>query len=167
MLLCSMSMFTTYVLYRALEIEHINKKHFLLPYNYSENRETFDLPKEYKFILWINHKEKDGMAKFSDCRYSNCILSSNEDFISRGRIDLFDAIIVSIEGYKEDPVSIHCKYKLINSELLIEVLFTQKAEQLMSKFTKRNENQVYIMRLHESPRPDVRIPFVNRKFIPK
>ena len=37
----------------------------------------------------------------------------------------------------------------------------------MSKFTKRNEKQVYIMRLHESPRPDVRIPFVNRKFIPK
>ena len=107
MLLCSMSMFTTYVLYRALEIEHINKKHFLQPYNFSENRETFDLPKKYKFILWINHKEKDGMAKFSDCRYSNCILTSNEDFISRGRIDLFDAVIVSIEGYKEDPVSIN------------------------------------------------------------
>ena len=107
MLLCSMSMFTTYVLYRALEIEHINKKHFLQPYNLSEYRETIDLPKKYKFILWINHKEKDGMAKFSDCRYSNCILTSNEDFISRGRIDLFDAIIVSIEGYKEDPVSMH------------------------------------------------------------
>ena len=40
-----------------------------------------------------------------DCKYSNCILTPNEDFISRGRIDLFDAVVIAIEAFKEDPVS--------------------------------------------------------------
>ena len=37
-----------------------------------------------------------------DCKYSNCILTPNEDFISRGSIDLFDAVVISVEAYKED-----------------------------------------------------------------
>ena len=164
MILSSLSLISTYIFYRALELEQLNeKKPQLKPDQISQivndeievmmmssrNNNNNNLynknNKQYKFILWLNYKEKDGMSKFSECEYSNCILTPNEDFMSRGRIDLFDVVIISVEAYKED----------------------HKAQQLMKKFTKRNPNQIYIMRLHESPRPDIPISFVNRKYIPQ
>ena len=49
----------------------------------------------------------------------------------------------------------------------ISFFIFKKAQQLMKKFTKRNPKQIYIMKLHESPRPDMSISFVNRKYIPE
>ena len=84
----------------------------------------------YKFIYFLDYKETEGLSKFSDCQVSNCILTGNEHFIRRNGLDLFDAVVINVEGYKEDS----------------------KAESVSKKFSKRNPNQVFIMRLHESPR---------------
>ena len=115
MILSSLSLISTYVFYRALELEQLNKmKPQLKPDQIISqivndqieeimmSRNNNNLYKQYKFILWLNYKEKDGMSKFSECEYSNCILTPNEDFISRGSIDLFDAVVISVEAYKED-----------------------------------------------------------------
>ena len=40
-----------------------------------------------------------------DWKYSNCILTPNEDFLYRGRFDLFDAVVIAIEAFKEDTLS--------------------------------------------------------------
>ena len=117
MILSSLSLISTYVFYRALELEQLNKmKPQLKPDQIisqivndqieeimmSRNNNNNLYYKQYKFILWLNYKEKDGMSKFSECEYSNCILTPNEEFISRGSIDLFDAVVISVEAYKED-----------------------------------------------------------------
>ena len=119
MILSSLSLISTYVFYRALELEQLNEmKPQLKPDQISQivndeievmmmsSRNNNNLynknNKQYKFILWLNYKEKDGMSKFSECEYSNCILTPNEAFMSRGRIDLFDVVIISVEAYKED-----------------------------------------------------------------
>ena len=114
MILSSLSLISTYVFYRALELEQLNKmKPQLKPDQISQivndqieviisrNNNLYS-KQQYKFILWLNYKEKDGMSKFSECEYSNCIVTPNEDFMSRGRIDLFDVVIISVEAYKED-----------------------------------------------------------------
>ena len=44
------------------------------------------------------------MSKFSECKTSNCIITGNEHFLERNGINLFDAIIVTVEGYKENAV---------------------------------------------------------------
>ena len=44
------------------------------------------------------------MSKFSECKVSNCIITGNENFIARNGINLFDAIVVTVEGYKENAV---------------------------------------------------------------
>jgi hypothetical protein len=41
----------------------------------------------------------------------------------------------------------------------------QKAEEMVKKFEKRNPKQIYIMKLHESPRPDVSPSFINKKYL--
>ena len=46
------------------------------------------------------------MSKFSECKTSNCIITGNEHFLERNGIDLFDAIIVTVEGYKENSVKL-------------------------------------------------------------
>ena len=66
---------------------------FLINLTYQYWTKTTDLTQISKFIYSL------------DCKYSNCILTPNEDFISRGRIDLFDAVVIAIEAFKEDPVS--------------------------------------------------------------
>ena len=46
------------------------------------------------------------MSKFSECKTSNCIITGNEHFLERNGINLFDAIIVTVEGYKENSVKL-------------------------------------------------------------
>ena len=76
MILCSLSLISTYVLYRALEIEQLNKFPQLKPNQFAQmvneqiekyeyNTEMEPVQQQYKFILFINYKEKDGMSKFS------------------------------------------------------------------------------------------------------
>ena len=62
-----------------------------------------------KIILFVNYKETEGMSKFSECQVSNCIITGNEDFISRSGIHLFDAVVVNVESLKEDDVSFPIK----------------------------------------------------------
>ena len=59
---------------------------------------------DLKFILFINYKETDGMSKFLECKVTNCIITGNENFLARNGINLFDAIVVTVEGYKENSV---------------------------------------------------------------
>ena len=47
----------------------------------------------------------------------------------------------------------------------LKYFFFQKAEEIAKKFTKRSHKQIYVMKLHESPRPDVNPPFVNQKYL--
>ena len=65
--------------------------------------------------MFINYKETEGMSKFSECKTSNCIITGNEHFLERNGINLFDAIIVTVEGYKENSV------KLIFKEIFEKV----------------------------------------------
>ena len=44
------------------------------------------------------------LSIFVECEYSNCIITPNEDFLARKGIDLFDAIVINIESFKEDVV---------------------------------------------------------------
>ena len=44
------------------------------------------------------------MTKFSECKVSNCIITGNENFLARKGINLFDAVVVTVEGQKENAV---------------------------------------------------------------
>ena len=44
------------------------------------------------------------MSKFSECKVSNCIITGNENFLARKGINLFDAVVVTVEGQKENAV---------------------------------------------------------------
>ena len=49
----------------------------------------------------------EGMSKFSECEFSKCIITSNEEFIQRKHrngITKFDAVAINIEINREDEV---------------------------------------------------------------
>ena len=46
----------------------------------------------------------------------------------------------------------------------VRSFYPQKAEVISKKLRRQRADQIFIMRLHESPRPDVTMPFVNRKY---
>ena len=49
----------------------------------------------------------EGMSKFSECEFSKCIITSNEEFIQRKQrngITKFDAVAINIEINREDKV---------------------------------------------------------------
>ena len=50
---------------------------------------------------------KEGMSKFSECEFSKCIITSNEESIQRKHrngITKFDAVAINIEINREDEV---------------------------------------------------------------
>ena len=44
------------------------------------------------------------------------------------------------------------------------ILFFQKAQKISKIIQSRDPNQIYIMSMRESPRPDMIPPFVNQKY---
>ena len=49
------------------------------------------------------------MSSFSECDFSKCIITGNEEFIQRKHsngITKFDAVAINIESYKENVVGI-------------------------------------------------------------
>ena len=49
------------------------------------------------------------MSSFSECEFSKCIITGNEEFIlrkHRNGITKFDAVAINIESYKENKVRI-------------------------------------------------------------
>ena len=73
-----------------------------------------------------------------------CITTYDENFIKQGRIDVFDAIYISAESYRADP----------NAKMISEKFFKN-----------RKQNQIFIMNMVESPRPQTPWPFVNKKYL--
>ena len=143
------------------------------------------------------------MSTFSECEFSKCILTTNEEFIlrkQRNGITKFDAVAINIESSREDEVqilntfpnyfiTIYCmkfygfmKYlksltlvlylldatiykicmKTFSNIRLISLL--QKAQKISQIIQSRDSKQIYIMRMRESPRPDMKTSFVNQKY---
>ena len=49
----------------------------------------------------------------------------------------------------------------------INIEFSQKAKKIAKMIEQRDPKQIYIMRMRESPRSDMKISFVNKKYLSK
>ena len=57
--------------------------------------------------FWAPFLGIEGMSKFSECEFSKCIITTNEEFIQRKHrngITKFDAVAISIEIKRKDEV---------------------------------------------------------------
>ena len=69
-----------------------------------------DIKEDIKIIYYIGFNRWEGiegMSTFSECEFSKCILTTNEEFIlrkHRNGITKFDAVAINIESLREDEV---------------------------------------------------------------
>ena len=69
-----------------------------------------DIKEDIKIIYYIGFNPSqgiEGMSSFSECEFSKCIITRNEEFIfrkHRNGITKFDAVAINIEGLREDEV---------------------------------------------------------------
>ena len=69
-----------------------------------------DTKEDIKIIYYIGFNRWEGiegMSTFSECEFSKCILTTNEEFIlrkHRNGITKFDAVAINIESLREDEV---------------------------------------------------------------
>ena len=69
-----------------------------------------DIKEDIKIIYYIGFNRWEGiegMSTFSECEFSKCIITTNEEFIlrkHRNGIIKFDAVAINIESLREDEV---------------------------------------------------------------
>ena len=69
-----------------------------------------DIKEDIKIIYYIGFNQWEGiegMSAFSECEFSKCIITTNEEFIlrkHRNGITKFDAVAINIESSREDEV---------------------------------------------------------------
>lgn len=97
---CFFNLFLLYLLY--------NHSEKLLPRETAieEEEEEWENPTSIKFIYFLDYKESSGMSKFAECQdeSQHCIITGDEHFLRHNGLSLFDAVIIHVEGYKEDQV---------------------------------------------------------------